>query len=210
MLGKTHLVNMEHNISIAKEGGNGHRPGVTWGGANVILCVDLHQFPPVAQGKKKFLFYPGRLGDENQTIAAGRRLYEEFSMVVILNQQMRVTDPVWRDMLVHLRQGEVQAHHLQMLRQLILRPVQTEDALNFDYPPWSKASLVTPRHAVRNLWNEYAVRKWCASSGNQLYVIVAEDRISTSCNQPAELMLAKQYAVACQSKTESWRQRQAR
>ena len=50
----------------------------------------------------------------------GRRIYEEFSMVVILREQMRVTDQGWRDFLMRLRYGRVQREDLTMLRSLLL------------------------------------------------------------------------------------------
>jgi hypothetical protein len=41
-------------------------------------------------------------------------------MVVILKEQMRVTDEVWKDFLVHLRHGMVEEEHLKMLCTLIV------------------------------------------------------------------------------------------
>ncbi|THG93643.1 hypothetical protein EW026_g7647 [Hermanssonia centrifuga] len=81
MLGKTHVERMERHIAIGKVGGEGRQEGTTWGGINIIFCGDLHQFPPVAQGKAEFLFHPqyGSL--------TGRRLYEEFTTVVVLREQ---------------------------------------------------------------------------------------------------------------------------
>ncbi|THG92702.1 hypothetical protein EW026_g8293 [Hermanssonia centrifuga] len=201
MLGKSHLVRMERSIAIGKEGGEGHRAGITWGGVNIILCGDLHQFPPVAQGSQEFLFHPGVLG--NGQIGIGRRLYEEFNLVVILNEQMRVTDPIWRDMLLHLRRGEVRRHHITMLRQLILAQGSEAAAIDFHNGPWAEASLVTPRHAVRNLWNANGARKHCAQSGQQLFVCTAQDRMYNGGDVFTELGLAERYAVANRSKTDS-------
>ena len=41
--------------------------------------------------------------------------------------------------------------------------------------PWDEAILVTPRHSVRNLWNEHALAKHCMKTGNQRYIVPAED-----------------------------------
>ena len=41
--------------------------------------------------------------------------------------------------------------------------------------PWDQAVLVTPRHSVRNIWNEHALAKHCIKTGNQRYLVPAED-----------------------------------
>ncbi|KAI5826568.1 hypothetical protein K523DRAFT_204769, partial [Schizophyllum commune Tattone D] len=79
----------------------------------------------------------------------GRSIYDEFSDVVILREQMRVVDDRWRAFLSRLRNG--------------------------DDPSWSQPFLVTPRHSVRNEWNGAAMRGHCASSGQRLYICPAED-----------------------------------
>ncbi|THG95067.1 hypothetical protein EW026_g6512 [Hermanssonia centrifuga] len=199
MLGKTHLQSMEKNISVGMQGGDGFRPDCSFGGVNVIMCGDLHQFPPVAQGRAEFLFHPIRSYQDSDESKLGRRLYEQFGTVVVLNEQMRVTDPVWRDLLVHLRAGEVQQRHIQVLQDLVLhRPAA---AVDFSQDPWKRASLVTPRHAVRKLWNEHAARKWCNESGTQLFVCSAEDKIHKGKNRTQDLSLVERYYVACRLKT---------
>ncbi|OCH84311.1 hypothetical protein OBBRIDRAFT_708034, partial [Obba rivulosa] len=55
--------------------------------------------------------------------------------------------------------------------------------------------LVTPRHAVQEPWNTAAVRKWCRDSGERLFIIHAEDRIS---GRP--LTLRERYAQAVRDK----------
>ncbi|THG93156.1 hypothetical protein EW026_g8002 [Hermanssonia centrifuga] len=199
MLGKTHVERMERHIAIGKVGGEGHQEGTTWGGVNVIFCGDLHQFPPVAQGKTEFLFHP-LYGS-----TTGQRLYEEFTTVVVLREQMRVTDEVWRDVLVHLRRGEVRRRHIKILRKLVLKPCRAEDNPDFTQAPWDTVSLVTPRHAVRNLWNENAAREFCAKTKAQLFVCAAEDSVHTGRNRSKEVSLAERYAIACRYKTEKRR-----
>jgi hypothetical protein len=63
-----------------------------------------------------------------------------------------------------------------MLKELIIgHPKAPKD--DFSTQPWSNASLVTPRHAVRKLWNEAAVRRWYQESGEQLFICQGEDTI---------------------------------
>ncbi|KAJ7028351.1 hypothetical protein C8F04DRAFT_886815, partial [Mycena alexandri] len=138
MLAKEFMALLSRNISIAK----GQNPNTSFGGIT--------------------LYYPINAIDDSIDSKIGRMIYEELTTVVLLKEQMRVTDAVWLDFLRHLRVGNVQEHHLAMLRGLISAP-------------WNEASLVTPRHAVRTQWNDEAVRKMCEDSKRQLYVCRAQD-----------------------------------
>ncbi|KAJ6479041.1 hypothetical protein C8R45DRAFT_762088, partial [Mycena sanguinolenta] len=120
----------------------------------------------------------------------GRTIYEEFSTVVILKEQMRVTDPVWRDFLSHLRVGDVQRHHLAMLRSLVFGKEHGVPSVDFESAPWNDASLVTPRHAVRNQWNEAGIRQMCKATGRRLYIRKADDTY-----RGRVLNLAEKYAL---------------
>ncbi|KIL55963.1 hypothetical protein M378DRAFT_56669, partial [Amanita muscaria Koide BX008] len=62
---------------------------------------------------------------------------------------------------------------------------------------WSHVSLVTPRHAVRKLWNEAATRQKCSDESERLYVCTAEDTIAGR-----ELTWPERYAVAGRGKNE--------
>ena len=48
------------------------------------------------------------------------------------------------------------------------------DVPNFTKAPWDQVILVTPRHSVRQLWNEHAITKHCAKTGNQHYQVSVE------------------------------------
>ena len=108
---------------------------------------------------------------------------------------MRVTDPVWQSLLVNLRRRQMTNKDLATLRQLIIDPKESQ-AEDFNHDPCMNAPLVTPRHAVRNLWNEHSTRKWCKASGNQLFICSAEDTIG---KRP--LTLAEKYHVALRTTT---------
>ncbi|KAG5220806.1 ATP-dependent DNA helicase [Salix suchowensis] len=73
--------------------------GCLWG-VNVILFRDLHQFPPVV--KTGALYYSDM---PSVGLSLGQRLFEAFTTVVTLTQQMRVRDPLWTVLLGRLRVG---------------------------------------------------------------------------------------------------------
>ncbi|KAJ6622669.1 hypothetical protein B0H10DRAFT_2340322 [Mycena sp. CBHHK59/15] len=158
MLAKEFLALLSRNISIARAH-SGYQSDHLWG------------FPPIPAP----LYYPIDPIHDSLESKLGRMIYEEITTVVLLKEQMRVTDLVWLDFLRHLRVGNVQEHHLAMLRTLIIRRSGSTDGINFERVPWSEASLVTPRHAVRTQWNDEAVRKKCQDSQRQLYICPAQD-----------------------------------
>lgn len=90
----------------------------------------------------------------------GHLLYEQFHTVVRLTQQVRVIDEEWLDVLRHVRNGSCHAHHLQLLRSLIVTDSRCPP-FDFDSNPWNDAILVTPRHAVRRQWNTEMAFKYC-------------------------------------------------
>ena len=116
---------------------------------------------------------------------AGRMLFEMFRTVVLLKEQVRVVDPVWLDFLRHLRQGTVREEHVHMLKGLILTDFDCP-VTDFTAPPWDSASLVTPRHAVREAWNDAALLKHCQKQKKQVFVCPAEDMIQGRSLSPQE------------------------
>ena len=187
MLSRSFLATLSRNITIGLEGTPCSHQDHSFGGLNVILCGDLHQFPPVACAKSEALYHPVNLAKDSDDSKIGRRIYEEFSTVVILREQMRVTDQRWRDFLIRLRYGRVQRGDLTVLRSLLLQ----NSPIDFSTPPWSDASLITPRHAVRSQWNQASLRKAYSESSQRLLVCHADDTIR---NRP--LSLRERYALA--------------
>ncbi|KAJ7833759.1 hypothetical protein B0H14DRAFT_3710216 [Mycena olivaceomarginata] len=176
MLGKLFLARLSRNISIGKGGLSTQ----SFGGINVII----YRLGP-------FFRVPINTARDSLESKLGRTIYEEFSTVVILKEQMRVTDAVWLDFLRHLRVGGVQKHHLVMLRTLIVGKERDVESANFEIPPWHDASLVTPRHAVRAQWNSAAVWKMCKDTGRRLFICSAEDTY-----QGRPLNLPEKYTLA--------------
>ncbi|KZT22832.1 hypothetical protein NEOLEDRAFT_1035141, partial [Neolentinus lepideus HHB14362 ss-1] len=190
IIAKDFFSQLERNCSSARAGA-GIATDEPFGGLNVILCGDFHQFPPVSRKASSALYYPNHVANtDTEDDRSGRLLYEAFNIVMLLKEQVRVTDPVWLDFLWHLRRGQVRDHHIEMLRRLIITHPECPPT-NFGIEPWSTAALVTPRHAVREAWNQAAVEKHCRNMQRQLFICPAED----SANR-RPLNMNEQFAVA--------------
>lgn len=63
---------------------------VPFGGLNIILMGDFHQFLPV-DSSTLALYCPPQ---QCNTLVVGKNLYEQFEMVVNFNEQIRITDQV--------------------------------------------------------------------------------------------------------------------
>ena len=176
MLAKKFLAILSHNISIGKMVEGQPSKNKSFGGINVILCGDFHQFPPVATSPTEALYFPSNPTRDSTESQLGRAIYEEFSTVVILKEQMRITDPVWRNFLEHLRYGQVKEEDIMMLRMLIITNPNSTPT-NFKSPPWDSTSLVTLQHAVQCLWNEEALCKFSGDVGCRIFRCKAEDTI---------------------------------
>jgi hypothetical protein len=95
----THLMCMASQVMGQTHAGDGT---VLFGGMNVIIVGDFHQFPPVGKGAST-LYHEN---NARLTAQLGHAIYLQFDMVVILRKQMRITDQVWMDILNTSREGE--------------------------------------------------------------------------------------------------------
>ena len=82
--------------------GIGDVDNLSFGGIGVILLGDFHQFLLVARPLCDSLYYPVDPSSDSLTSQIGQTIYEEFSTVVELKEQRRVTNLVWHDFLQHL------------------------------------------------------------------------------------------------------------
>ena len=94
-----------------------------------------------------------------------------------MKKQIRVKYEEWHDVLQHVRYGNCQQHHIDIIQKLIITDPECPST-DFDNFPWKDAKLVTPRHAVRSQWNSAAVRKHCSETHNRQYLSSAEDTIN--------------------------------
>ena len=113
----------------------GHHP-VMLGGLSLLWGYDLwswfYQNQPVAKPLWDTFYYPDDLLSDCLSSQIGHMLYEEFTTVVELKEQRRISDPVWHDFLQHLGRGTVNAEHLKMLHFLI---IGKDEAHTVDFLP---------------------------------------------------------------------------
>ena len=156
---------------------------------------DFHQFPPVAAKPTAPLYCPCNAEKDTDRDIVGRKLYEQFNVVVWLKTQVQVTDPEWLDLLQHARHGDCTEKHITMLRSLVLTHADCPPT-DFTSPPWSEALLVMPRHAVRMKWNSMSAKARTQLHGISLINCRAFDTI-----QGRQLTLEERFAVAAKPKT---------
>lgn len=152
-----------------------------FGGMDVIDFGDFHQFPPVSNASGAL--YCDRPETDDAYGLHGRSIFMEYDHVVILREQMRITDEVWTGILGRLRVGECTEKDMQEVEKLVLSN-PTCDTPDFSADPWCEATLITPRNATKDLWNTYALERHCRTSGNRKYIISAEDTIKDSGHTP--------------------------
>ncbi|KAL4081257.1 hypothetical protein J3A83DRAFT_4427358 [Scleroderma citrinum] len=146
---------------------------------NVILCGDFHQLPPVAMSPTQAFYFPSNPERDSAKSQLRRAIYMEFTIVVILKEQMHVTDPEWHRFLEHLCYGWVEEKDIEMLQSLI---VTNKKSLLTDFQSslWNNASLV-------------ALHQFSSDIGNRIIACRAEDMIK---GEP--LTIQEQYRLATQ------------
>ena len=145
-----------------------------FGGMDIIDFGDFHQFPPV--GNASAALYCDRPDTDNAHGLKGRSIFLEYDHVVILREQMRITDEVWTGILSRLRVGECTEDDMKEVQNLVLTNPNCK-APDFATKPWCDATLITPRNATKDLWNTAALERHSRLSGNRTYVISAEDTL---------------------------------
>lgn len=118
MLGTKDLARISDLCSVVKAqtgSKDAHKP---FGGLNVILFGDFHQFPPVGDPKTALYMPPPATAAEDAQ--RGFSLYRQFDDVVLLKEQMRVQDSKWMSMLENLRSGDCDAEQVGMVKDLVL------------------------------------------------------------------------------------------
>ena len=180
------LVHLSQATGVVQTGLTGVEASIPFGGLNVILLGDFHQFPPVASATRE-LYNPS---PENGTCQLGRNLFEQFNIVIRLDQQIRIRDVGWMEILNRTRTGDCTYQDIVAMKKLVLTNPEC-DIPDFTQPPWSDTILVTSWNCVRNRWNELMLEQHTRRAGQIKYVLYAFDRTN---GQP--LTKQQQLAVA--------------
>ena len=96
----TNLITLTSQITGFMKTGVGMADStVPFGGMNVLLLGDFHQFPPVANPSGALYSTLGCSKKETTTRVVGWNIYHQFQTMVTLKQQMWITDQVCSDIL---------------------------------------------------------------------------------------------------------------
>lgn len=91
MLTAPQLAHLSQAMIVVRTGIVSVAPSIPFGGVSVVLLGDLHdQFPPVANTNRES--YDAAPSDDLSYL--GRTLFEQFDTVILLEEQMRIRDPV--------------------------------------------------------------------------------------------------------------------
>ena len=119
----------------------------SFGGMDIIDFGDFHQFPPV--GNASAALYCERPETDDIHALKGRLIFTEYNYVVILQEQMRITDDVWMGILSRLRVDECTEDDIKEVQKLVLTNEACE-ILDFMTAPWCDAHQQKRRSLVCN------------------------------------------------------------
>ena len=91
-----------------------------FGGLNVILVGDFHQFLPVVMWCSAPLYWPVDARHNSEDDVFGQKIFKQFTTVVQLNKQIHIQDDVWNDVLQHVHHGNCCQHHIDTIKKLII------------------------------------------------------------------------------------------
>ena len=109
----------------------------------------------------------------------GRAIYKEFLTVVVLKQQIRVTDVLWLNFLHCLCYGEITDLDLTLLCSLVLT-LSNSSIPDFAKEPWKDVMLVMSQHAVWQQWNDAFIHQLSKATGQPILISPLQYKIKGS------------------------------
>ncbi|KAG8763130.1 hypothetical protein FRC12_008695, partial [Ceratobasidium sp. 428] len=124
------------------------------------------------------LYHPTRKNVQAAPKAApeagiGWTIYENFQTVVILKQQVRVTNPIWQQFLSNFRMGQVEENNISILHSVTLTH-PTCRPTDFTSDKWKDCVLITPQNGTQVEWNKMSVSEHRRRTSKQLLVPTRE------------------------------------
>ncbi|KIO01479.1 hypothetical protein M404DRAFT_150174 [Pisolithus tinctorius Marx 270] len=141
------LAKLSNIICHTQTGCDATLTDLPFGGLNIIMVGNFHQFPPMATKASAPIIWPCNVENNMHEELVRCHIYEQFDIVIHLKTQVRVTDVGWCDLLHHICNGSCSKHEINMLWGLVLEN-PTCPLMDFSTLPWKDAVLVTPQHAM--------------------------------------------------------------
>ena len=135
-----------------------------WGGVLYTYSLgDTHQLPPVALNA----VYTKKLSRRNGADRMGRIVFHDFihpddnsgvnSTVVFLDDVLRQTDPTFKNLLQHMREGNIDDDDCQLIFSRMLANMTAQDRNNFEadalhlVPTWKQANGINIKYLQTQL-----------------------------------------------------------
>jgi hypothetical protein len=120
----------------------------SFGGMDVIDFGDFHQFPPIKNAAAAL--YCDRPETDDAHSLKGRSIFTEYNHVVILREQMQITDDGWIRILSRLRMGECTENDIEEVQKLVFTNPACE-LPDFSMNPWCLSPQGMPRRTCGTL-----------------------------------------------------------
>ena len=185
MIGCIHLNKISQCLTKAKHA----NPDLPFGGVDIIFFGDFIQFPPIGD-------YPLYSDWDDESVTAprskseiekklGQNLWRQVDRIVLLDEQMRVTDREYQDLLNRLREGICTDSDFEMLnRQVIGHSVD-------EVTPIEGNPIIAPGNKlVMTINNTFATSH---SQHKNVYVSTAKDSIKKRNLPPNLINMIKDY-----------------
>ena len=177
MIGCRQLV----KISKALTRGKCVDSSLPFGGIDIIFCGDFIQFSPVKDSPLYCGWYkqntkkPGGKNQSSMNKDIGMHLWKQITHIVLLDEQMRVQDTKYLEMLNRLREGKCTDRDIAMINSRIV-------GQNVDITSISGAPIVTPGNKLVMAINDLFVTRH--SQNTPVYVSTAKDKIGKDTEVP--------------------------